>query len=167
MKPGARQIGSRRRASSSRRRSRRAFTLFEMLVVVALMGFIAILTPRLFKDFDQIVGVNREITRSAQNIDQATRALWRDVWMASGIDLREPSKLALTTPTDVIEWTAGVDTLSRRQRSRRAAGDLAPVERAYHIGSAVRFEERAGHLVLVADESLMPLPNLARAGGGR
>ena len=90
----------------------RAFALLELMFVLGVLGFVALVAGQLF------VGVTRSTTTVDQRqtaqirVDQAVRRLRQDVWNATQITLPDPQHLQIKINDQSITWTAG-QTLKR------------------------------------------------------
>ena len=88
---------------------RKAFALLELMFVLGLLAFVALVAGQLF------VGVTRSTTTVNQRqtaqirLDQAVRRLRQDVWNATQITLPDPQHLQLKINDKSITWTATQD----------------------------------------------------------
>ena len=139
----------------------RAFALLELMFVLGVLGFVALVAGQLF------VGVTRSTTTVDQRetaqirVDQAVRRLRQDVWNATQITLPDPQHLQIKINDQSITWTAG-QTLKRESASESQHWD--DLQTTLHFdqhGPTISLAqeptqgESGGHITLLNTNSLL------------
>ena len=92
----------------------RAFTIFEMMVVIGLMGVVSLLGLRVFRAASQMQLESAERQSAAASFDKAVQQIRADAWAATKLDCPDPHTLRVTIgPTRTVTWHSSGNTLTR------------------------------------------------------
>jgi prepilin-type N-terminal cleavage/methylation domain-containing protein len=92
-----------------------AFTLIEMLFVVALLSVAMLLQVRVFRATMRVITDTPAVTNMQAGIENMTASLRRDVWSATKIDTPDPSTVILTLSNGTTaRWQLGAESVVRQ-----------------------------------------------------
>ena len=129
---------------------RRGFALFELMFVLGLLMFVALVAGQIFYGVTRTTSHVNERQTSQIRVDQAIRRLRQDVWNATQISLSDAGHLQLKVRDKSITWTAGPSL-------KREAGEAT--QRWDELQTELHFEQH-GPTVSLAQE-----PTQGEAGG--
>ncbi len=143
----------------------RAFSLIELVILLALLGVFMLVGSRLFA---HSMGLSRDAAaheRTVARVDHLLRELRRDVWSARSIDIDEDQTVRLEQPGDgSVRWSVQTtdDGATVQRNDERAITIPAPLTfEAVDGGDALRVTIGRQPAVLVSQQRLMT------EGGGR
>lgn len=116
---------------------RRGFTLFEMMVVLGLLGVVSVLGVRVFRSANRMQLDAAARQSAATSFDRAISQLRSDAWAASSFDCPDEHTLRVTSnPGRTVEWQFVGDALTRTG----SAGERE--QRWSRMGAEIRFRPR-------------------------
>src|SRR5262245_55302198 len=87
---------------------RRAFTVTEMLFVLAFFGAVLLMATRLWVESMRVVSRGSDAYARVASFDQMVRALRQDVWGASGIEVTDQQSVRLAQVNgSQVNWKIG------------------------------------------------------------
>ncbi len=84
-----------------------AFALLELMFVLGLLMFVALVAGQLFFSVARTTSSVNQRQTAQIRVDQAARRLRQDVWNASQITLPDPQHLQIKIADKSVTWTAG------------------------------------------------------------
>jgi type II secretory pathway pseudopilin PulG len=145
--------------------NRRAFTLLELLGMLALLGVFMLISGQLFLMTTKLDRSSREQADQIARADNLLRLLRRDVWSATAMQTGESGLQLTTSPGQTIEWNFDSQgTLTRTAGSQSINWKAMPSFRFDVHGPLVTVVVAAGK----TEESLtLPSQPLLLAGGAK
>jgi type II secretory pathway pseudopilin PulG len=127
-----------------------AFALLELMFVLGLLAFVALVAGQLFFGITRATSQVNQRQAAQIRVDQAVRRLRQDVWNATQITVPDPQHLQIKLADKSVTWSAG-------QFLKRDTG--AESQRWDELQTDLHFEQR-GPTVSLAQE-----PTQGESGG--
>lgn len=128
---------------------RRAFSLIELLVVMALLGLVLALGSRVFVQTVRATRDARVYERDVALIEHTLRTLRADVWSATQISVPAADRLELS---DLV-WTATRD----QDAAGRAVTVLRRGDESFELPARIGFAVLDGAVLVEVDDRVVPL----------
>ena len=123
---------------------KRAFALVELMFVLGLLMFVALVAGQIFFSVARTTSSVSQRQTAQIRVDQAVRRLRQDVWNATQISLSDPQHLQIKIGDKSVSWTTG-------QSLKREAG--SETQHWDELQTDLHFEQR-GPTVSLAQEPM-------------
>jgi prepilin-type N-terminal cleavage/methylation domain-containing protein len=148
-----------------RHRRSRAFTLFELLVTLILLGAFSMVASKVFRLTIRTLEGAPAVQDQAVALDGMVETLRRDVWSAAKIERADATSLRLTVGRSEVRWHFEPGSAERTEMQAEMP------ERHWTTGGPISVAQAGGSTVVIGmGDDRVELPSqlmLLDAGGGK